>query len=94
MINEKEKMNLAIAARNMMLIHYRKGLRMFKDLFTEYGEDGMFHFMRADGYAHWKKLDKAKKDYQLAESMFYQEVWRQKARDGIAHCDMEMNNMR
>lgn len=91
MATEKEKMDKAELARRTMAMHYREGLKMFKDLFKEFGEDGMFYFKRADEYEFREKYKLAMKDYQAAVRLFYMETWKQKAREGVGRCNLYLS---
>lgn len=91
MINDREKMARAEMARRTMAIHYREGLKMFKDLFDEFGEDGMFYFKRANEYEYREKYRLALKDYQAAVRLFYMETWKQKAREGVGRCNLHLS---
>lgn len=61
----------------------REGLQLFDQLVTEYPNDGMVYFKRAEAHEALDEIELASSDYKRAQSMFSKKLWQGLARSRV-----------
>ncbi len=72
-----------VSANRVMAENEEYGLSEFQNLFKEYGNDGMIHYAKGQGYEFRKNRQKALEEYGQAKELFPVEHWKNVAENTI-----------
>ena len=73
----------SVTANRIMVENEEDGLIAFHKLFQEYGDDGMIHYAKGQGYEHRKNKQKAVEEYSKAKDLFPVDHWKEVAENTI-----------
>jgi len=81
--NWKLIMEMAAEARQKMILDRNVGENEFIKLLSVFPDDGMIYFQRAGGYEMLGELNMAKRDFEIAKSLFPLDRWQWQAQEAI-----------